>query len=554
MVNAIIKQFKDINRLREILTVLGKQGFGYLIDKIRLSSIVKLKRKKERLAPEVRLRLALEKLGPTFIKLGQILSLRPDLIPPEYVKELGNLQDRVPPFSYSKVEEIIKKEFGRPIKSLFQSFDKKPIASASISQVHKAQLKSGETVAVKIQRPDVTKIMNNDIEIMYRIAQLLEKYAPNLKRFNPTKIVEEFQHWTTNELNFITEAQNAKRFYKNFQGDQRVIIPKIFDNYSTKRILTSEFIDGIELHNLGKIKGKRGYDLDKVIKNGLDIALTQIFIHGFFHADPHPGNIMVLKNNKIALIDFGIVGYFNDELKQKSINLFYGIMEEDLDSIVDTFSEMGLMDDKTTDIELFKSDIKKIIEPLQKSSLKDVKVSHVLEKVLAAALYHHIKMPVNFVLFGKTIVEIEGIALEYSPNFKFADSARPFLEKLIKNKFSIKTMPKDFIKSVIKFKRFIQDFPTDATKALKKVQEGKIKVDIEDTDIKRLSLEIDRSSNRLAYGMLIAALIIAGALTINVNMPKILDIPWISFIAYLIAAIMGIVLLYSILNEKKLLR
>ena len=254
---AIIREIKDINRFRQIVSVLLEEGFFYLIEKIKLGSWIRFKKKnlsKEKIPAEVRLRKTLERLGPTFIKLGQILSLRPDLVPKEYVKELGKLQDDVPAFPYDKAEKIIKEELGKPIDKIFSSFSKKPIASASISQVYRAKLKNGKIVAVKVQRPNVKKIMDTDIEIMFYIAKLLEKHSDKIRKYRPVKIVEEFKEWTDKELDFELEANNAKRFYDNFKGSNTVKIPQVFDDYSSPMVLTTEIIDGIELTKIDAVK------------------------------------------------------------------------------------------------------------------------------------------------------------------------------------------------------------------------------------------------------------------------------------------------------------
>ncbi len=541
------REIKDIHRFNHIVLILAQQGFGHLFDKIKLRKLFK---RKGAIEPE-RLRKTLEKLGPTFVKLGQILSLRPDLVRKEYVKELGKLQDEVPPFSYKEVEEIIKKELHKPINKLFSSFSKKPIASASISQVHKARLRNGMTVAVKVQRPDSKEIMDTDIEIMFYIAKLLEKHSEKIRRYKPVKIVQEFKKWTDKELDFRIEAKNAKRFYKNFKGNNKVKIPKVFDRYSSKRVLTLEFIDGIELHNIGKVKGKRGYDIKEIIKNGFDLILTQVFIDGFFHADPHPGNILVLKGNKIGLVDFGIVGYFDENLKRKSIELFYGLVEEDMDAIVDTFLDMGLIKEGETNIESFKNDVRKVIEPLQKSSLKDVKISYVLEEVLDIALRHRVKMPVDFVLFGKALVEIEGVALEYDPDFKFVESSKPFIEKLIKKEIKPVNMAKDLMKNLLKYGKLFRELPDKLDAALTRIQKGSVKVDIEDTDIKRLGSDIDKSSNRLTYGIIIAAFLVTGALLASVGKPVLGGFSLVSLICFGMALIFAIFLFVSIKKEGK---
>ena len=541
------KDFRDLARFNKIMFIITSQGFGYLFDKTKFLR----KKKAKELANPKRLRKTLEKLGPTFIKLGQILSVRPDLLPKEYITELGSLQDKVPQFPFEKAEKLIEKELHKPISKLFKDFNKEPIASASISQVYKAKLPNGQIVAVKVQRPDVKETMKTDIEIMTYIAQLLEKHFVKIRKYSPVGIVEEFKDWTHDELDFRIESKNAKRFYNNFKGYDNVKIPKVYDKYSTKHVLTLEFINGIELHNLGKVKNKKGYNIKEIMKNGFDAILTQVFIHGFFHADPHPGNILVLEGNKISFIDFGIVGHFDNYLKQKSMELFYHTMQCDIDSIVDTFLEMGAVGVDKTDINAFREDVSRIIEPLQGHTLKETKFTHILEEILDLALEHHIKPPVDLALFGKTIVELEGIGLEYVPNFKLIDSARPFIEKLIKKNIKISKMAKDLMKNMAKYGKLFKELPDQLSSALRKIQSGTVKVDIEDTDIKRLATDIDKSSNRLTYGLIITAFLITGALLVNVGEPVYYGFPVPSILCFITAFIFAIILFASIKQEGK---
>src|SRR3989338_4617284 len=511
---------KNFARLDNILVILLEEGFGFLIDKIRLKHRIQLKKrlksrlKKKSLAtPEARLRRTLERLGPTFIKLGQLLSVRPDLVPKNYVKELEKLQDSVPPFAFSLAKNIVEKELKKPLSAIFSEFKPTPIASASISQVHKARLKNGAWVAVKVQRPKVKDIMERDIAIMFYFARLLEKHVPEVRKYRPIGIVNEFAEWTRRELDFKQEANNAKRFYANFKGSKTVKIPRVYDDYTTTNVLVLEYIDAVEISNVEDIR-KRGLDLDKIVRNGLEAVLTQVFVHGFFHADPHPGNILVLKTNVISFVDFGIVGYFSDELKEKSIELLIAILNKDANRIADVFTDLNMVDDDVN-LEAFKQQVTSVIAPLHGSTIGDMKVSRMLEDVLDTALDFKIKMPLDFVLFGKTIITLEGIALEYDPQFKMVESVQPFVDKLIMRKASPQYLAKSVLSNLFKYKRFISRLPDETEKVFRKIEKGKLKVDIEDTDIKTLSLEIDRSSNRLAYGIIIAASIISGALLLQ---------------------------------------
>ncbi|MBI3026717.1 AarF/ABC1/UbiB kinase family protein [Candidatus Woesearchaeota archaeon] len=552
----IIKEVRDIKRFNEILRVLFDQGFDFLLERIRLKHMVPITkrlgsklRKSEELKPEVMLRKTLEELGPTFIKFGQILSVRPDLIPKEYSKELEKLQDKVPEFSFNEVKSVIEKELGKSIENLFLHFEKKPIASASISQVHKAMLKNGDKVAVKVQRPDVKRMMETDIEIMFYFANLLERHIEKIRMFKPAKIVNEFREWTERELDFRLEARNAKRFYQNFKGSKTVHIPKVYDELTSEKVLTLEFIDGIEMHDIKQIKRKK-LDFSQIISNGFNAIMTQVFVHGIFHADPHPGNMIVMRNNKIAFVDFGIVGYFDERLKNKCIDLLYGIVEQDEELIMQTLTSMGMEGDDI-DYEQLKSDIGFIIQPLQSSSIKDIKVSKVLEEILDMALRHKLKVPAPFVLFGKTIITLEGVAIEYDPNFKLVETAKPFIERVIAKRSSPLYVWKSLVHNMGRYRKFAEEFPEKAERALEKIQRGTIKVDIEDTDIKKLSLEIDRSSNRVAYGLLIAALLITSAILIQVEKgPTILGIPFLSFFSFFFASMLIFILFVSIIREK----
>ena len=554
----LAKEVRDINRLREILTVLFEEGFDFLIEKVRLKHRIPITKrvkarieKKKNFSLEKRLRLTLERLGPTFIKFGQVLSVRPDLMPKSYIKELENLQDKVPSFSYDIVKRQIKKELGKEIGEIFPNFEKKPIASASISQVHKATLKNGKTVAVKIQRPDVRKIMQTDIEIMFYVARLLENKIPKIKKFSPIRIIEEFSKWTEKELDFKKEAINAKRFARNFSKDRTVKIPEIYDEFTTGKLLVMEFIEGIELHNIKQIKNKK-INLKPIIEYGFNAILTQVFVHGFFHADPHPGNLIITNDKKIAFVDFGIVGHFDENLKSKSIDLFYGIIQSDTEKIVDTLIELS-------DIEIgnkddLKYDIDDILAPLQTSDISNVKVSYILEEIMDISLNYGLKIPMSFVLFGKTVITLEGIALEYDPTFNIIESSKPFIEKLIRQRYNPLYQFNAFMKNMVRFRKFAEELPDQTSRALRRIEKGSIKVDIEDTDIQKLSLEIDRSGNRVAYSMLIAALLIVGALTINSGASFVLNVPLIPFLSFIAALILSLILLFSILREKTIIK
>ncbi len=551
----IIKKIKDIKRFEQIVHALFKYEFGFIIKNLNLKEHLSLHQRlqkekfKEREAEPQKIRLLLQELGGAFVKLGQIISLRPDLLPIEYIKELEKLQDEVPAFPFEDVKREIEDEFKKPLNEIFSEFEEKPIAAASIAQVHKAKLKTGEQVAVKVQRPNIKELMGHDIDIMFYFSNLLEKHIPKLKEYNFGGVVKEFSEWTYKELNFKIEAKNARIFKNNFENSKTVYIPKVYEEYTTEKILTLEFLDAVELHDIEEVKKRKDLNIRTLIKNGFDAVLTQIFIHGFFHADPHPGNILVLKNNVISFVDFGIVGYFDDDLKKKSTDVFCGIIENNVDKITNAFLDMGLVADK--DLTLFKLDLEEIIKPLQTASLNDIKISYVLEEVLALAHKHKVRFPLDFVLFGKTVVTLEGLALSFDPEFKLVRSSKPFLRKLIKMKTSPKHVYKRLIYQSNKLKDFFVNLPDKTNLFLRKAEEADTDIKEIDKDLKSLIVEMDKSSNRVTLGLIITALVIASAFLMPYNQLSIMDMPFFSTIGFFLAFVLIVVLIASVINEKR---
>jgi ubiquinone biosynthesis protein len=546
---------RDINRLRKILLVFFEEGFGYLIEKTGLMShlpFTKRFAKKFNIVehPSVHLRRAFEKLGPTFVKFGQLLSLRPDLVPKEYILEFEKMQDRVPCFAYSDVEKLIKKELGKPISQIFKSFDRKPVAAASLGQVHKAKLRNGKVVAVKVQRPDIKKIIDTDIDMMHHIADLLHKHVRELSDYNLVEVVREFERYTHDELNYRIEALNAKNLKKNFEKVDDVYIPNIYSEFTTEKVIVMDFVDGIQINEVEKIKRLKGGYV-KVVDRVYSHVITMIFEHGFFHADPHPANILITRDNKIAFIDFGIVGRFDENLRNKSLDIFMSIANGDVDKLVRTFLSLGVVEEKSFDIISFKRDINVLVGNLQYSSLKDIEVSIILEQMMDLALKYKIKLPLDFVLFGKTVITLEGIGLRYNPDFKLIEQTKPLLTKIVRKKFYPQNIKKSVMKTASTYKELLSILPESTLEILQKLRKGELSIDLEDTDIKNLTAEMEHSTGNLSIGMIIAALIVGSALVMQIDTKfKYADMPVISLIGFIIAGILTIWLLHETLFSK----
>jgi len=546
------RKLKDVGRLKQILEVLVKNELGYYVDKLKLKRFLPLSRTiestkfiKRDTKPE-RLVKVFEELDGTFIKLGQLLSIRPDLVPKEYSEAFAQLQDQVLPFPYPVARAIVEKELGKKLKDLFENFEPSPIAAASIGQVHLAKLKDGKQVAIKVQRPRMGEILKTDIEIMYLFVYLMDKYHhPDV--IDPKEIVEEFEDYTSKEINYLNEAKNIEAFHRNFDGDDSTKIPAVYWDHTTEKVLTIEYIKGKKLSTL--LKSKKLFNRKLIAKNIVESILKQVFEHGVFHADPHPGNIIVLPNYKIAWLDFGIVGYFSEEMREKVTDLFISIVRKDIVSLAQNLLDLGVVD-KEVDIEIFKADIQKTIGKFYGAGLKDINLGEMFQEILNLSKKHSIKLPRDLILLGKTVVTTEGVAAELDQNFNLITIATPFVEKLIKRKTSPKYIFSKVAKSAKEFKSFITDMPKQTNELLSRIKKTEKIAEQIDTDIRGLGSEIDKSSNRIALGLLITAFLISSALIMNVEQPKFVGIPVFSLAGFMIAFFLFFVLTVSIRREK----
>jgi ubiquinone biosynthesis protein len=528
---------------------LFEEGFGFLLEKSHLMGhlpFTKRFAKKFSMVehPAVHLRRAFERLGPTFVKLGQLLSLRPDLIPKEYIYEFEKMQDKVPPFPFAQVKKTIEAELNQPINKIFKTFDPKPFAAASLGQVHKAVLKNGKVVAVKVQRPDIRNTIDTDIEIMYHVASLLQSHVSELSGYDLVGVVKEFERYTHEELNYKIEALNARTIGKNCDKLSFVSIPKVYSDFTTEKILVMDFVDGIPLNQNEKIKRASGSYV-KIINNVYSAMITMIFEHGFFHADPHPANIFYIKKSgNIAFVDFGIVGKFDDELRSKSMDIFMSIANKDVDKLVRTFLSLGVVDESRFDNKAFKRDLILLVGNLQYSSLKEIEVSVVLEQVMDLALRYKIHLPLDFVLFGKTIITLEGIGIRYNPDFKLVEQTSPLLNKIARKRFYPSEITKSVMKTASTYKELLSVLPQSSLEILDRLRKGSINIDISDTDIRNMTAEVERSSGNMSVGMIIAALIVGSALIMQSGTKFIYaGIPIIPVAGFSVAILLSIWLL-----------
>jgi ubiquinone biosynthesis protein len=550
----LLRRYEEIRRLRRIADVLIKHGFGYLVRRLGLSPHIPFRRRLLEPKPAeeplpVRARQILEELGPTYVKFGQILSTRPDLIPKEYIVEFSKLLDEVPPFSFREVKEQIESELGKPLEELFASFEEKPFASASIAQVHVARLHSGEKVVVKVQRPGIEDIIEADIAILSSLASLLERHLPETRPYDPSGIVREFAKTIRRELDFTREGRNADKFRRNFEDIDYIYIPKVYWDLTGKRVLTLEYIEGVKIGDVKALES-RGYDKKKIAENLAKSFLKQVYVDGFFQGDPHPANILVKEGGVIAFIDFGMIGRLDKELMNKLAELFIAIVKFDLERISQKYLEIGIITPETN-ISEFKLDVGELIEQYYGVPLKEIDMPRLLNDILDVAMEHRVRIPSNFSLLIKGMVTIEAVARQLDPDFNLSEVAEPFVRELVKRRAHPKVIASEFLKEVSNLGEAFLSIPRRLNQALEKFERGQITVEYR--GFERLISQLDTTGNRISLALIISAITISSALVIQVERgPQIFGLPFLSVFGFLLAGFLGSILVLVILRSGRL--
>jgi len=537
----------NLKRISRIINTLARHGLGYFLQKYKLThhlSFLKriaIEKTKKNNVP-VRISKAMEELGGAYIKLGQLLSLRPDLVPSEWCDEFKKLLDKTTPVPYLQIKQIIEKELGKPINQIFAHFNKKPIGSASIAQVHKAKLHSGKTVVIKVQRPHTKERFEADIDILYYLARKIEPYIKN--HANPVDIVEEFERYTKKELDFTNEAKNADKFYKNFKNSKNTKIPRVYWQYTKPKVMVLEHLQGKKLSEI-KIKDKK--QRKQIAEKIADCVFKQAMEDGFFHADLHPGNILVLPKNKIALLDFGIVCELDPTLKKLELEMYLAVVNKDIDEIIRVLLKEG-MPTEETDMDAFKIDAEEILDQWYNAELKAARTTSMMYHLFNNCVAHKIVMPTNLILLGKGMLTAESTCLLVYPKFDFLTYSRSKIAQILQKQKKPAKIIKKFLDQSKDFAITLSELPDEAMDIIEQLKHGSIKVDMAYTDIRHVGMDINRSSNRLAYAMVIAALVVAGALLIDIQ-PALKGYSIFSIASISGAVILVIMLFVSILRE-----
>jgi len=499
--------------------------------------------------------MAFAELGPSFIKLAQILSSRPDLITKQYADEFKKLQDRVPPFSSDEAKQIIEQDIAKPIDQVFSRFDAAPIAAASIAQVHYATLIDGTEVVVKVQRPRIREQIETDVSILSFIAGLMEKYFPESAFFNPTGIVEEFTRTVRKELDFLEEARNCARFKRNFEQDTDIHIPEVFTQYSTDKIIVMERIDGVRLDDIEGIT-RLGLDRVKLAKIGVNAYFKQILEDGFFHGDPHAGNIFAMQTGQIAFMDFGIVGRVSPELRETMANTFLALIQKNFDSLIDQYIELGLIPEHV-DLDVFRkefrADLAEFFEPLYGLSIKEINFAEYLDTVTHLAIKHNMKIPSDLLLINKAMLILENIGRELDPDFDFISAAEPYASKIIKERMSPGKLYEKARKNISDISDFAVLFPKQLRQVVQKVLRDDFHIKMTHIGIDRFIRDMDRSSNRISFSLIISAMLLSSAIMHATGAgPVYKGFSLLGLSAFGFAFLLGIWLIISIIRSGRL--
>ncbi|MDR3601560.1 MAG: AarF/UbiB family protein [Desulfosporosinus sp.] len=546
------KRIRHIKRYRDVAKVLARHGFGFFIEEIGLLQMLSLPKRfftdTEEIDPVTvgeRIRLVIEELGPTYIKIGQIASTRADIIPEEILKELEKLQDNVPSFSFAQVTEIIEEELGSPLEEVFTWIEDKAIAAASIGQVHCAQLRTGELVAVKVQRPQIKAMIETDLEILLDLATLAEHRMERMERLQLRDVVEEFAKSLRNELDYSIEARNAEKIAKQFQADPTIHIPAIYWDYSTRTVLTMEFVDGLKLNQFEEIE-KKGYDRKVIAEQLVRALFQQVLIEGFFHADPHPGNIFLLRDGVISLIDFGMVGRLTLDMKQNFASLVIAMMRKNTESMIKAVLRIGIVPDEVN-LALLTSDVDELREKYMDVPMSRISLGEAISDLFKVAFRHRIRIPADFTLLAKCLLTLEGIVEKLDPELSIMDMAEPFGIRLLKERYRPRTVAGKLWHNLTDYSDLLVDLPKQMKDLMRNLIRGRIRIEVSVPELDIFLKKLDRITNQisfsivfLSFSIVMAAIIIASALA---HQPIV---PW-QFPAIEVGIAMGAIMLLWLL-------
>lgn len=543
---------RHIRRYRQIATVLLTYGFGDIVERLHLGSYLALGmrllggryyRPPTPRPLEERLRLACEALGPTFIKLGQILSTRPDLIPLKIAQELARLQDMAPPFPAEEAKRIIAEELACPLREIFATFGEAPVAAASMAQVHRARLVTGEDVAVKVRRPGIEETIDVDLAILFHLASLLERHVEEISFYRPTLIVDEFARTIRNELTFTVEGAHAERFARLFSHRPEVRAPHIFRQATTDRVLTMTYLEGVKITDLATLT-QRGYDPKRIADRGAEVFLEQIFVHGYFHADPHPGNILILPGEVLGFLDFGMMGYLDDQTRENLMEILIAFTTGNAGTVTEAMLAIAEYDDEP-DRRRLTEDLATFMDVHVYRPLKQFRIVEAMRDILDITYRHRFRLPPVSVLMLKVLSQLEAIGRVLDPDFDLPSRIYPFVLRQAGRRTWSKRLQEAF-----NLWHHATRLPEELSLTLRALRQGKITVTFSSADGEKTATDRTRAANRLAVALILAAVIVASSLFIASSVgPAWGGYSLLGLIGFGIAGLIGAVFLVSLLRS-----
>ena len=559
MARSPIRSVRQLQRYREIARVLIHHGFGELVNTLELVPYLSLPRQILRrgkpspspLGIPQRLRLALEELGPTFIKLGQVLSTRPDVLPTLYIAELTKLQDTVPSAPWRPIRAQIDAELGAPLEQIFTDFEPIPIAAASLSQVHAATLPDGIPVVVKVQRPDIQAIIETDLEILFDLARLIQERTPIGEIYDLPEIAEEFAITLRAELDFYREGRNADRFRDNFASEQYLHIPKIYWELTTSRVLVMERINGIKFNDIEAMDAA-GYDRSRIALNAARMIIKEVLEDGFFHADPHPGNFIVMPGEVIGAMDFGMVGHLSHQTRSDLIRLYIVSIQMDEEGIVNQLINMGVTSgflDRTG----LQRDITRLLRKYHGMPLGTIRANEVVEDIMPVAFRYNLRLPSDLWLLGKTMAMMEGVGLKLDPDFDIFAVSEPYVRRFMWQMASPRIWGAPLIKGASDWAALMRLIPRVSSQVLTRIEQGEMEVTIDIKALDRSLVRLDRTANRISLSLLLSALILGLALLIpTFNLAEQWNLATILIITSFVGvSLLGLWLIFSMWRSRK---
>ncbi|RME05270.1 MAG: AarF/ABC1/UbiB kinase family protein [Deltaproteobacteria bacterium] len=523
---------QDIRRLQEILRIIASHGFGHFFPSARLQSIPGLGRffPKEEGSDEQasmtmarRVFLLLQDLGPTFVKLGQLLSTRPDIVPEAFAEELRKLQDEVPPFPFEAVKETIETDLGVPLDEIFSEFSETPVASASIAQVHHARLKNGEEVAVKVQRPGIEAIMRSDLHILYLLARILEGTIQESGLYTPVAIVREFESALSKELDFINEGMNAERFYVNFQEVERIHVPRIYKEWSSRRVLVMSFLHGRKITDLAGTQ----IDRREVCELLIEATFKQVFIDGFFHADPHPGNILVCEDGSIAMVDFGLAGQLTPEMHRALMQLLTAILTKDAESIARLLYKGGVTNTRVN-LSRMTADIEVLLDRYVGLHLDQLQVERILPDLITLAVRYKIRVPPEYAIIARAGSTVEGLVRDLYPDMDVMQVLSPYLKKLLAMRYDPARLSSDALKTAMRMITMLDEAPMQLNQILLDLEGGKFRLGIENEELRRMHRTLNLVGRLCAAGIAVGGIGITSTLLLHHSGVQSSSLHWLT--------------------------